>query len=673
MKPLKLVYLAIAMISAACSFAQKNSFKFETLLATDFSSKVYSIDSNATAVILADVGSTSFVGNKKGWFTMIFKRHERIRILKSPAMDLATVKIVLYRKDDDEESLEDVKATTYNEINGSVTATVLDRHDIFEEKLDKNHTEKKFTMPAVKEGSIIDIQYTIKSDFTFNLQPWTFQHVNYPCLWSEYEVAIPGLLNYIFLKKGFNEFFIDKKDQKSQNYRVTIPRNHDILGAPDEDLNVSTTDSRCRWVMKDLPGFNDVDHVSSPDNYLDKMEFQLSQVSYDGQTVKDVMNTWPKVTEDLMNRDDFAGALKADNFWLDNDLEAVTGNSTDKLEIANKIYDYVKYNYTCSGNWWLIKRKLSDVFKAKKGNAGELNLILIAMLRKKGITADPVLLSTRDNGKPYDQYPMIAKYNFAFCRAIINNKTYYLDASHPFLGFGKLDPQCYNGPARVINTAAERVDLFADSLKEFNSTLVNVAQDNDGNLVGAVYKMTGYYESYHLREQIAKTGKDNYYAELQKTFPEEWQIKNLQFDSLKMLNEPLQIHYDFLAKTHNEKLIYLNPFFGDAYEKNFFKSEERALPVEMDFPTSRVHTLTFEIPKGYIVDELPKPVKVKLNDAGDGLFEYLIQNVNGLISMRAKLIIKRTFFAPSEYYLLREFFDLVMKKQNENIVLKRID
>jgi len=55
------------------------------------------------------------------------------------------------------------------------------------------------------------------------------------------------------------------------------------------------------------------------------------------------------------------------------------------------------------------------------------------------------------------------------------------------------------------------------------------------------------------------------------------------------------------------------------------------------------------------------------------LFEYLIQNVNGLISMRAKLIIKRTFFAPSEYYLLREFFDLVMKKQNENIVLKRIE
>ena len=191
MKPLKLVYLAMAMISAACSFAQKNSFKFETLLATDFSSKFYSIDSNATAVILADVGSTSFAGNKKGWFTMIFKRHERIRILKSPAMDLATVKIVLYRKEDDEESLEDVKATTYNEINGSVTATVLDRHDIFEEKLDKNHTEKKFTMPAVKEGSIIDIQYTIKSDFTFNLQPWTFQHVNYPCLWSDMKWQFP--------------------------------------------------------------------------------------------------------------------------------------------------------------------------------------------------------------------------------------------------------------------------------------------------------------------------------------------------------------------------------------------------------------------------------------------------------------------------------------------------
>ncbi len=34
---------------------------------------------------------------------------------------------------------------------------------------------KKFTFPNVKEGSIIEFEYTKMSDFLQNLEPWEFQ------------------------------------------------------------------------------------------------------------------------------------------------------------------------------------------------------------------------------------------------------------------------------------------------------------------------------------------------------------------------------------------------------------------------------------------------------------------------------------------------------------------
>ncbi|MGC4039208.1 MAG: DUF3857 and transglutaminase domain-containing protein [Chitinophagaceae bacterium] len=663
------ILVLISLSSAINTFSQtKSSFRFEKIGKEDFAQKIYSIDSNAAAVILADVGSSGFEGNNKGWFSLVFKRHRRIRILNKSAVELATIQIPLYRRDDDEESLEDVKATTYNEMNGVVTETPLDKHDIFSEKLDKNHSQKKFTMPAVKDGSIIDLEYTIKSDFTFNLQPWTFQHLRYPCLWSEYSISVPGLLNYVFIKQGYHKYFIEKKDTKSQGYKVTMPAESGLV-SPQRDFFISSTDTRCRWVIKDLPGFNDVDYISTPDNYVDKVEFQLSQVS-DGQNVKDVMDTWPKVMEQLMKEDDFGGPLTSDNYWLDKDIEVATSNAGDQLEAAKRIYDFVRTTYTCSGNGFLIKTKLSDVYKNRKGNAGEINLILTAMLRKKGIIAEPVLLSTRSNGRPHDHYPMLAKYDYAICRATIGEYSYCLDATHHLLGFGKLDPECYNGPARVVSTSAPVIDFETDSLKENKSVYVQIINQK-GVLKGSFSKMPGFYESYHLRDVLSKDGKETYLNDIKKSFVGNVQVENLQFDSLALLDQPIGIHYDFTITPDANGTIYLNPLFGEGYEKNYFKSEERILPVEMSFPANRSYVLNLDVPDGYIVDELPKPVKVKLNQEGDGVFEYIIENRDNKISLRTRLFIRRTFFSPDEYDMLREFFNLVLKKQNENIVFKK--
>ena len=670
---LKYIACACLFLTTSKGFSQKKpGYQFQPVVLSDLSKEAYEIDTNANAIILADVGSTKFTGNNKGWFTMIFKRHTRLRILKNSAMELATFRISLYKKKDDEEKLLDLKAFTYNKKNGALIETELDKKDIFSEKLNKNWVEKKFTMPAVTEGSIIDISYTIESDFIFNLHPWTFQHTSYPCLWSDYQVSVPELLNYVFLKQGFNKYHIEKRDRNSEVYSILREVDDVNLGAQPQRFSVTTSNNLYRWVMKDLPRLNNVDYVNTPVNYVDKVEFQLSQV-YDGQDYKDVMDTWPKVSEDLLKREDFGEPLTQNNYWLDDDVKQAVVNSSSTLDITRDIYLFVKKNYTSTGDGIFIKSKFVDVFRNRRGNAGEINLLLIAMLRKRGVKADPVIVSTKSHGKPYDQYPLVSKYNYAFCRVLINGNTYYLDASNPLLGFGKLDPECYNGYGRVISNVSQSVNLSPDSLKESKAILANVTANPQGGLLVNIQKMPGYYESYKIRRQIAKTNTGSYFGDLQKLLPEGASDAHFELDSLNNHNEKLGIRYNFSLPPEAAKMLYINPFFGNEYVKNFFKADDRILPVEMDSPANTTYVLNFQIPQGYEVEELPKSIKLKLNNEGDGIFEYLIQKDESKISLRAGLIIKRTYFSPDEYKMLREFFNVIIKKQGENIILKKIN
>ena len=110
---------------------------------------------------------------------------------------------------------------------------------------------------------------------------------------------------------------------------------------------------------------------------------------------------------------------------------------------------------------------------------------------------------------------------------------------------------------------------------------------------------------------------------------------------------------------------------GNGYKENPFKSAERFYPVEMPYTIDQTYVFSMIIPEGYVVDELPKQISAKMNEEGDGKFEYLIAESGGNISMRSRIQLKRTFYAPDEYDMLREFFNFIVTKQAEQIVLKK--
>lgn len=668
MKKKLTVFLLCFCLLASQSFSQdKPPVKFGKVSPDDFKQKVYSIDSNANAVIIADVGSSDIIGNSKGWFSLEFKHYRRVHILNKNGYPEADVVIDLYTEGDREEVLNNVKAVTYNLENGKVVETKLEKSNIFKDKYDKNTVLKKFTFPNIKEGSIIEYEYTVQSDFLRNLQPWEFQTTTAPVLWSEYNLRLPEFFGYVFLTQGYRTYDINERKDNRTNFRIRDTRSAEA--SETYSLDASVTDYR--WVMKNVTALKEESYVSTLRNHVAKIEFQLSDYRYP-LTPFNVMGTWTKLTNDLLHADYFGNSLDKNNGWLSDAVNPITAGSKDNLEKAKKIYAWVRDNFTCtSHNAWYLDQSLKNLLKARNGNVAEINLLMIAMMKYAHLDADPIMLSTKSHGYTYAIYPIQSKFNYVICEVTIDGRTYYLDASEPHLGFGHLGYQCYNGHARVINPEATPIDFTSDSLLERKLTSFFVINDEKGNFSGSAQDMPGYYESYRLRNLVKEKGKDNLANDIKKGFGVEASISDLAIDSLDKYDDPIAIKYNFEIKSEKDDILYINPMFGEGLKENPFKSEERFYPVEMPYTIDETYLLQLEVPKDYTVDELPKQLVVKLNERDDGLFEYRISESNGTISLRSRLRLKRSVFLPEEYEMLREFFNMIVKKHNEQIVLKK--
>ena len=669
----------ICILHSSLLAQDKLNIKFGKVNKEDFNVVSPLIDSNSNAVVVADVGKSEFIENSNDLsFSLVFKQKKRIKILNKNGYDAATISIPLYVGNDGKtEKLSDLSAYTYNLVNGEVVETKLDADQVFTEKRSKNWVLRKFTFPAVKDGSIIEYSYKVTSAFFFNLQPWDFQG-EYPVLWSQYEVGIPEFYKFVILPQGEQPFAVNKQDQSVVSYRFTqkVERGDEVREAGKSGTETFKLDGVLTyhtWIMKNVPGLKEEPFTTTINNWTSKIEFQLQQIAFRGSIPSNVTNTWEKLSHELLVDDDFGIPIGRPNNWLDKDLDIITANAVTQRDKAGKIYAYIRDNFTCTEfNRFLITKNLKDIYTNKSGTVADINMLLIAMLRSKNINADPVLLSTREHGIINPFYPLITKFNYVIVRAEVDGRMIYLDAASQRLPFGKLPLRLYNGHARVINKAAESVFFLADSLKETNITNVLIVNMENGGVEGAFNHTAGTYESLDVRDKLAKSTVDEYKKTIKELYPEDIEVSNIEIDSLKLLNEPLSVRYDLKFNGFgNADIVYFNPLLGEALKTNPFSAAVRYYPVEMPYSGEKTYILSMDIPKGYKVDELPKSVRVYLNN-NEGMFEYLIENNGQSIQLRCRLQIKKTIFANEDYQTLRDFYTFIVKKEAEQIVFKKI-
>jgi hypothetical protein len=92
--------------------------------------------------------------------------------------------------------------------------------------------------------------------------------------------------------------------------------------------------------------------------------------------------------------------------------------------------------------------------------------------------------------------------------------------------------------------------------------------------------------------------------------------------------------------------------------------------VDYSSPFDRIYMCRILLPPTYIVDDLPKPKIIGL-PGNAGKYTYSVSLSGSTINIISSLQINKSIFTQEEYPNLREFYNQMLAKQAEQIVLKK--
>lgn len=616
----------------------------------DLKLTTYAKDSSANALVLYEHGK-SFVDPT--FYNLRTDEQHKIKILNKEGFKYANITIPLYIKDGNTyERVENIIATTYNLVDNEVTTTKLEKEQIFKEKFDEHHTLVKFTLPNVKEGSVITYSYTKVTPFMFNYRGWDFQS-EIPKLYSEYNASIPANWTYNIKLVGGKKFALSETNVKK-----------DCLTGGGGSANCF----EARYVMTDMPSFIEEDYMTSKSNYLVRIEYELMSFQGFNGVKNDYTKTW-KTVDDELKKDDKIGKQIGKLLDIETLLPSDILNDSDELHKAESIYNYVQEQYTWNEEYRIFQdTSVKNLIKNKSGNVSSINILLHNLLQLAGIEVKPVLLSTRNNGFSTKIFPVISEFNYLIVQATINNTSYLLDATDKYLSFGDIPFRCLNSYGRVLdfNKGSDWLDI-EPSKPSLTQYKVELNLDDNQNITGNVYtKKTGYHclsakKSYFANKEIYVNNMHDKYPHLEIT---NHHVSNQDIKSTDF-TETYDVEFENEATADN---VYLNPFLTKFFSENPFKLQERTYPIDFGFKDAYYYTFKLNFGDNYTIIEKPKETALSLpNGRGQILMSSTV--IGNSIMITLKMDFKDALY-PVEYYpYLKEFLNKIVDLQTNSLIL----
>jgi transglutaminase-like putative cysteine protease len=648
---------------------QKAPVKFGDVTIDELKMVRYEKDTSASAVVLVDFGETKFNYNgDKGW-QLKFERITRIKIITKAGYEWANFSIPLYHNRTDREKISGLKAVTYNLENGKIVESKLKNDGTFEEKGSENIDLVKFTLPNIKEGSVIEVKYEINSDFIFNFQDWEFQSL-VPVVWSEYRATFPEFFNYEKYLQGYIPLEVNDTKEVIQNFSVPYSSAPQRGGAVEKGVYELTSQSITnRWVAKHVPAFKEEPFLANYRDYISKINFELGYIKYPNEPIKPVMGNWEDLNANFLDNEYFGKAINGSGF-LKKDVEEIIAGLSNAKEKINAIYNYVKSTVAWDGRYRkYIDNNLKKPIEEKKGSSAEINLLLTSMLRKANIVANPVIISTSNNGFVRENMAISSQFNYVICQANVDGKSVLLDATDRMLPMNLLPERCLNGNGYVISKESPGW-VSLNSPKSKISASADVIISSTGEMKGTIKISNDGYDAYNMRKQYLDKGETEYVKNF--TDNSSWSIEKSVFENIKVLHEPAIETYEF---THSENtdgadILYINPLIHLRIEENPFKLENRIYPVIYGKTSDRTLIYKFTIPENYQIEEIPTSKAFGL-PGNAARYIYNVQATGNVIAITSMLSINQPVFTQMEYPNLREFYNQVVAKQAEQIVLKK--
>lgn len=618
--------------------------------------KYYTPDSTAEAVVLFEQGDVSFEYDAYDGLKTVFNYHSRIKILKKSGMYRGIIKLPFYKGlSDEQETISKLEGWTYNLENGTIVKSKLSKEAIFEERVMDSHYQEKISLPNLKEGSVFEYRYKRETPFTVRPTPrtWYFQ-TDIPMQWSELNLHIPVNLNYLVLKRGYIPFHTN-----------TNATSRMLLGS------IETAGVDYHLAVKDAPAFLDEPFILSPEDCISKIEYELTSFLAPDGSVRNYTDTWENLNKTLLEHGNYTEAFKHSAYLKP--IVQVLKLEKDTMQQIKKAFSYVTRSVTWDHKASVYAHTDSKkVIEAKTGNCAEINLILVSLLKLLGYDADPVILSTRGNGLITENYPSLDQFNYTIACVTLKGTDLLLDATDSLTKFGMLPEHCLNKTGRLINEKKSRFVSLKPVQKQIRMEFLNASINaKTSEITGNMIVSCGGYEAYDLRKELKAKGEEGMLKKIKKAVPE-WELENFKIENKDSVSESLKLLFDFhYTEDTATNIIYMDPMLAGKIDSNPFTQQKRLYPVDLTAASDRTFVGKITLPEGYVLEESPKPVSIALPD-NMGRFIYATELLDGAIRISSRITINEYQFAPEEYELLKNFYDRIIQKHAELLVLKKI-
>ena len=666
---------------------------------SDLEMTSYPDEPDAPAVVLwkqADV----YFDDWREEMRLIYNFRKRIKILTTDGAKYAYLRLP-YIGYDYYEDFVNIKVMVYSLKNGNIKRKRLRRKNITFKKIDNYNYVLEMKFPDLHPGDIVDIHYIIASLNFLHPRRFYFQE-DIPVRHAEFNANIP-----FFMKYYFDVYRFDAMDAKTVNesyttiswtarYTDPIPstiyhRGYNFRANPSFNFQ----SNYYTLVMNNVPSFFQEKFLDNKYNYyyhvdmnlqllereigysnrfsiwlweqFTKRMYQSTVIGYRPLTKLHSQSTpypagyyifdarsWNLLAKNLRKDPQFGRSLKsyANVFPI---LDRIKATGTDTLNIAKVIFKWVQDSIRWNGKYdFLVSKHLSKVLKTRVGNSADLNMLLVYMLRRAGIKADPVIIRTVDKGHLITDLAAYYQFNHVLASAVINNRLFLFDATgnHPWFVLPHND---INQVGFLVGKDTSYMVPINHPVKPEKIYSVKASVTRDMQLTGELtYALTGLYilDSTLFAPAINTT------------------ITSLVPEPVEDNDAIIKKHYTLVADNiifQNDTSYIIKPFALFQDIKNIFDTYSRTLPIYLGHRMLWAYQISLTLPQKVKKQTFPS---IEKSIKGGKLTMKTELNKNQ-ITITLILDLNRYYFDVSEYEGLYDLFYEFNKLSKAKIIVQK--
>ncbi|MEQ9300373.1 MAG: hypothetical protein RIF33_17500 [Cyclobacteriaceae bacterium] len=590
---------------------------------------IHEMDSTAPAGVILDKGSIMERASYSA-----YERITKIYIANPLAYNLANFTTPRYTGTS--RNFVKVSGTVFNltEEEG-FSVSEMSKDNVDEERVYERVFRKRVSLPNVKSGSMVEIKTESRFHRDFRRYTWDFQW-DVPVYKSEFSFSYDKIKEYRTDFRGYIGLVDNERFEKGGNVHH-------------------------RWVAEYVPALKKEPFVRSHDNYSFKVVLKLKSVQADPY-----MSTWKNAVEELHYSSNY--------YEKQPHLRKVSdslSSISDPKQLVSSAYHYIRDHMSWNGlDGYRLYDHLSKGFKDGVGSAAQINMNLIVLLKNLDIEAYPVLVKNTENGYLDTMSVSLNEFDKVIVQARVNGRNYLLDATCKFCPLNKLPAEQLNNLGLVVRNTAPNAGSYnwvethlANEFREVD--MINLTLNPQGILSKNYIRDLKGIDAINIKNQIDSTSLDKY---LQNALTDDIDLTLVE-SSYDMKEGGLRLNLRLESTSTGEDIHIIN-LLG-LCKSNFKLSDaERLYPIDLGAPVHKKIIVNFELPENSEIVDAPVSEVIAIGD--DAKYTYYIQRGDKKLQLSISLDLNKSLWSTSEYLDLKNFFDKIVEKENEELILQML-